>query len=165
MLGVIVAGQPMQTPAVRLVNQTAYAADLCIAEKSRVCLFLMEPIAAGAMLSIYAFPGDEQCPLCLLSNSKPSAFIDLPEPVTSLGILLGPEDPSPLIVNSSSASQIGVAQNVVRHLFNYVASFRPNATDPSALVPLRVFNDWYVAIQRKLQADPGLFSRPCKSFD
>lgn len=136
------------------------------AKAGHVSLFLtvplVMPVAGVAIYGLARASGNasegEPALLGSLSNASPSQIFPVPAGTDGLGMrLLTAEDMQNLPETPDSGAPT-IARRLLDHLFNYVTSFLPSAKADVA-IPMRVFGEWHAALQRKLAADPSMFSR------
>lgn len=155
MFGVIIPGQPIITNFVQN-SPTAFSLSIPTGA-NHMAIFLSTPIINTELVAGIYFNSDdnEWKYLGFLSDLKPSAIfkVNLSNTPFKIGISIEPPkmEETSLVISKSNNNNFAVL--VMKNLYNYVKSFNIN------LVPIKVFEDWYNNLIRKLSIDPNYLEK------
>jgi hypothetical protein len=178
MFACVVAGRPVRTDF-QQIDATKFSLEVPdAASVKHVCVFLTQQLPSGAAVGLHASWGPDFAawiPLGVLANDKPSAVFRVSKPADS-NLAYGPSTPVSMRIGVSmepvdsialqhaqqagakaarqSAAVADKAVCMLRHFYNYAASFVNNG-----FIPQAVLEKWYQSFLAKLQANPQLLDR------
>lgn len=158
--GLIIPGQAIRTDLSQ-TSVTSFSASVPVGGNHLV-VFLTSPLnlpSPDLVAGIYLFASEAEGWRYLgwISDSKPSAVFktSLSGTPFQLGISIETLKESSSLVVASKSTAANVALLVVKNLYNYISSFLAGGSvDQQVAIPLRVFNEWYQGLSRKLSLDP-----------
>lgn len=182
MFSLILPGRPCITE-VQNVSANQFAFSFPAAPHfSHIVVFILpgNQLPAGTAAGVFLqLPGERQFKfLGGLANEKQSAIfkVNIPDTaangVVNLGISVEPiasieqqmlqlkneqQANSTALVKAGPSTKV-LAQRIIKHAFNFIASFSVTIAGQEA-VPLKSFQDWWTKFERRIDNDPSFLER------